>query len=130
MITQGKWIFREVGSRSAGGVSQSTTIAISTEDEKHFYGKSIASITVRWPNDDFTNRDGTPDEFEISLNKGKYSLEECLSNAALIAAAPDLLEACKDIVHYIDMCIDAGWEEMNMDALNGAKQAIAKAEGK
>jgi len=56
------------------------------------------------------------------------------ANAHLIAAAPDLLEACESLVAYIERDFDPG----NDDRLTGAfllayekvKNAIAKAEGK
>jgi hypothetical protein len=52
--------------------------------------------------------------------------EECAANAALMAASPELLEALRWAVEQIadDLCPD------HQAALDGCRQAIAKAEGK
>lgn len=54
-----------------------------------------------------------------------------MANARLIAAAPDLLEACKN-VKYIAACIQNGrWEDTCWDTIaDEMYAAIAKAEGK
>jgi len=49
------------------------------------------------------------------------------SDAALIAAAPDLLEACKMAAVYIDLCGPGG--DGTKSALRILNQAIAKAKG-
>lgn len=49
------------------------------------------------------------------------------ANARLIAAAPDLLEALKDIAETASYC--DSWESFPEDQLNRAFAAISKAEG-
>ncbi len=46
------------------------------------------------------------------------------ANARLIASAPELLEALKELYEAVDSCV-----ELTPEILNIAKQAIAKAEG-
>jgi hypothetical protein len=48
------------------------------------------------------------------------------ANAALIAAAPDLLEAAKQALQVF---VDQGWDD-DLSAAKSLKAAIAKAEGK
>lgn len=60
----------------------------------------------------------------------KFTLDEALANARLIAAAPELLEACKAIVKAdYDGCTTSGKEAFAMPALAQAIAAIEKAEG-
>lgn len=57
-----------------------------------------------------------------------YTAEENIANARLIAAAPELVEACRMLlrVHY-----DTGSASLaGLDAVNLAEAAIAKASGK
>lgn len=52
-----------------------------------------------------TSENGTP--FQLCLNSNYENLEQAeerKANANLIAAAPDLLEACKQTWHYIHAC--------------------------
>lgn len=68
------------------------------------------------------DRDGLP-----IATGGSESYEEYQANARLIAAAPELLEACKQAYDVIDD-MDGPW---NLDRIyNTLKVAIAKAEGK
>ena len=57
------------------------------------------------------------------VNARNKTQEENQANAQLIAAAPDLLEACKDLVSRATM------SEETMSIFIKAKQAIKKAEG-
>ena len=52
--------------------------------------------------------------------------ERAAANARLIAAAPDLLSACEEIVALAD---DAGEVPVWVDAIDMARTAIAKARG-
>lgn len=52
---------------------------------------------------------------------------EAEANARLIAAAPELLEACKEVVFLIEGI--AGLDDQQIQAINQARAAIAKAEG-
>ncbi len=97
-----KWIARETRSthhyrKGEDTFSQTTSITISTEKEAVFDGKSIASVSVAVPEKYLTERDGAPDGLAILINKGHYPIEEAMAHAKLIAAAPDLLEACKEV---------------------------------
>ena len=67
----------------------------------------------------------------------KHGAEEARANAALIAAAPDLLAALRGAVSYYPEDIDAGAEISGADLLEwfaiwreSALAAIAKAEGR
>jgi len=53
---------------------------------------------------------------------------ECKSNARLIAAAPELLEAAKDMLEYFDMAYGEHGEN-NSPAVIALHEAISKAEG-
>jgi hypothetical protein len=59
--------------------------------------------------------------------------EDAIDNAALIAAAPDLLEACNEMldlyVEHAEICSTPD-DCPHIAILNKAEQAIAKAEGK
>ena len=50
--------------------------------------------------------------------------DECMSNARLIAAAPELLEACKSISEW------AINKDIPFDVISKIRHAIAKAEGR
>lgn len=54
--------------------------------------------------------------------------EQRHANARLIAAAPDLLDACKNIVAACELTEDAYYDAIDT-AMNIARAAIAKAEG-
>ena len=54
---------------------------------------------------------------------GKYPTKEEESNAKLIAAAPELLEALKNCQIGIEKMI--GWEEVNSQALKAIKKATS-----
>jgi len=66
------------------------------------------------------------DDFSIA-HVGERTVEENEANARLIAAAPDLLEALKDLVA---LCEHMAKLSRNTPKLNMHKRAIAKAEGK
>lgn len=76
-------------------------------------GKAIALIDVREHADD----------------KDQASREEALSNARLIAAAPELLNA---LVELLAHAAKRGWwlESHAVEVMNEARAAIAKAEGR
>jgi hypothetical protein len=59
---------------------------------------------------------------ECNLQEGP---EENLANARLIAAAPDLLQACKMVAGMA-----VGWEPLTPGDIAEVKAAIAKAEGR
>ena len=62
----------------------------------------------------------------ISENTGEtIALTYKITNALLIAAAPDLLEACKMVVRYVDEGIRVESEYSEM-----CREAISKAEGR
>ena len=56
------------------------------------------------------------------------SPEECMANARLIAAAPELLEALEELYHLIDDAHD-GDRVFTFELAQKAKAAIAKARG-
>jgi len=56
---------------------------------------------------------------------------EGVANARLIAAAPELLEACKNLLWHFDPEHKTGRTTLRTDEVQGfTEQAIAKAEGK
>lgn len=78
--------------------------------------------------DNFTIRaDG---EFVTRLTKSRYTDDrrdpEAYANAALIAAAPDLLSSLRDVLAEID----GGGDHFDMSAVSRARAAIARAEGR
>lgn len=81
--TPGPWKFRETSRRTLSNEVTAQSYAISTEGEATFYGKSIAVIHAI---------DST-DENKMA----KYSNEECIANAALIASAPALLTRVEEL---------------------------------
>ena len=54
--------------------------------------------------------------------------EGCAGNAALIAAAPDLLEALQDLLEALQF-VDAAYGTLQSGAMDIARAAIAKATG-
>src|SRR3990167_9461769 len=57
--------------------------------------------------------------------------EEAFANVHLVAAAPELLEACKNIAHnYRLVPIDTFYKEEPKEAIQKLITAIAKAEGR
>ena len=84
-----------------------------------------------WPSIGQVNRPGDPNQIcNIPPNGDKKPADENDANARLIAAAPELLEACKAI---LDIDNPPAGEEGHIDygtALGMARAAIAKATGK
>lgn len=77
--------------------------------------------------DNFTIRaDG---EFVTRLTKSRYTDDrrdpEAYANAALIAAAPDMLAALRDLLGYV-----GGWDSAPDHPCGKARDAIARAEGR
>jgi len=80
------------------------------------------------------------DEKYVAATQTGLSGEEQQANAALIAAAPELLEACKDILEWIDVSGLASTKSGGSGVLayNGTeynvvtqlRQAISKSEGR
>ena len=53
------------------------------------------------------------------------------ANACLIAAAPDMLAACKELLAEVEHAIrQAGYDPDNRESITQARAAIAKAEGR
>ena len=75
-----------------------------------------------------------PPHIAPANNKGKpicymaACFNEDNANARLIAAAPDLYEACKEMLKCFHM--DSDMEEDFVSEINKAEQAILRAEGK
>lgn len=76
--------------------------------------------------DVFTKKDGVfvAKCYDSILGAG---VKECQSNAQLIAAAPDLLEACKALVEKYDDSTNNPLRKQH--EIEKAKEVIAKAEG-
>jgi hypothetical protein len=77
---------------------------------------------------------GNGEELAAVIAAGDISEEEALANGRLFAAAPDLLEACKDLLeHEGAREVNGIGMECDSVALERAKQlaraAVAKAEG-
>ena len=97
------------------------------------------SITAVWPEGEVqiasmaTSRWSDPNQH---LNQRMF--EQMPANAMLIAAAPDLLDTCKELTMWLEsarkiICdedVDEGDDEEARDVIVRAKTAIAKAEGK
>lgn len=81
-----------------------------TKDLKHGRGREIAADAAR-----------------IGIVYGVID-PDVIANARLIAAAPELLEACRDAASKIDDCLD-GKINFRSDFADRLKAAIAKAEG-
>lgn len=76
--------------------------------------------------------DPTEDDRHISDSLGNTATvygdpETAMANARLIAAAPELLKAVQDLVFHFACTADSQQDE---DALDEARAAIAKAEGR
>lgn len=99
MRSKGKWTYRSVGSRMSGGVSQDTNFVIEVLGEQTFLGVALASTQARWPNDDFTNRDGSPDNIAIDENNRKRPLQEVKDN----------FEHIVKCVNSHEKLVDAAW---------------------
>lgn len=67
--------------------------------------------------------------FLIAPEVRGMSVEECWSNARLIAAAPDLLAALKEMVMDLKKTASFGLNEQEVGMLQRAEKAITKATG-
>ena len=69
----------------------------------------------------------------INIDNGHYCVadiskeyDNAKANAQLIATAPELLEACEDILHSVE---HEGYSGRVVDSVENVKQAINKAKG-
>ena len=62
----------------------------------------------------------------ITINEGRGDMEECQANARLIAAAPDLLEALRELAGCLNVLNP---NRRLVKALREARASIAKAQG-
>ena len=60
----------------------------------------------------------------VPLKDTRREVSESAANACLIAAAPDLLEACEELLIYL-----ADWDDPDNETCVKARAAIAKAKG-
>lgn len=68
--------------------------------------------------------------FEIAnVKKLHHCYDECVANAGLIAAAPDLLEACEQVKSYLEELHAAGYDDPNNPVFIKLIAAIDRAEG-
>lgn len=130
--TKGEWKARPTSShhtrlKDGTKFDQTTSITISTKAEARFLGKNIANIRINVPDEILTERDGSPDTLKILSNKCRYGLKEAEANARLIAAAPDLLDACEVALEFIGRSNKTDWDNEITPVL---EQAIAKAKPK
>lgn len=74
--------------------------------------------------------------FQVLTGDGRHSIceardrrgqEEQVANAQLIAAAPDLLEACEAVDEFFVRHANSGLVQSEIDFLNKVRAAIAKA---
>ena len=99
-------------------------------DSRHKNGRIYIGAVVVGTNRADPQLDGGAERFEF----------DATADAKLIAAAPDLLEACKAMISELeDRCLSLGWESVeafhgahkNTDGWYGqARVAIAKAESR
>jgi len=89
----------------------------SNDGEAEVVSKQDGSKTICWTADTYNEVDG----------EGEVTSED-LSNARLIAAAPDLLAALWELVHYDEGSSEQG--SYGEEVLMRCKDAIAKAEGR
>jgi hypothetical protein len=66
---------------------------------------------------------------ELEYNSGVPTKEQAEANACLIAAAPDLLEACKNALESVKYAQNNTGADFMFNTSEILKQAIAKAEG-
>jgi hypothetical protein len=66
----------------------------------------------------------------IATEYGDGTTEQAEANAALISAAPDLLKALKEAVVYLDGVNKSDRFYGHQQAIDAARAAVAKAEGK
>lgn len=86
------------------------------------YPKGIQIITVNSKTDE-------PNGLIAKVNKGAWCNKEIdTANARLIAASPDLLEACKAVLHCNNYSQSGPISAEFSDVLNMVEKAIAKAE--
>ena len=73
---------------------------------------------------------GEPREADIAEVEIKHDAKETQANGHLIAAAPDLLEACKEMYEAYELCGSQPDYDHQSVAMKKAEAAINKAEGK
>ena len=108
--TKGKWKYGVASSTHSNGVTSVKAFNIHSENENFSVGKSICRIA--------TNKDDT------QLEKYRYSVEECESNAQLIATAPELLE---HLILLIDRMEENGLGHMS--AVTRSIEIVERATG-
>lgn len=71
----------------------------------------------------YVNQEGDITDGEQLIAEPNYLTKESYKNAHLLAAAPDLLAACEEVLDVIE------WLIPNAVAINSIKAAITKAKG-
>lgn len=72
----------------------------------------------------------TPRGVAVAEPPDGYDEEQWQADAALIAAAPDLLDALKALRKNVDVDLSGYWTESTSNFMQQADAAIAKAEGR
>lgn len=96
-------------------------------------GRNYNANIIYAPTADPKTASGIASVNGIPMHRGVHEIENCtsLANARLIAAAPELLEACKALdAAFCDGFDTQAQRHAGRMALIAARAAIAKAEGK
>lgn len=97
-----------------------------SDKKKHTPGPWVAGVDLFRPPKVFVH---APDSYAVCrVMTAHYHAETAKANAHLIAAAPSLLEACKDLVDRFER--KATSKASLSCSYSEAKAAIAKAEGR
>ena len=104
---------------------------------KHFHGGTRSHTAGPWtvgPEDWLISQSSgmgyrnfpvrAPEGFDVAMVYCDEDDDEQVANARLIAAAPDLLEACELLLIYL-----GDWNDMEDETCAAARRAIAKARG-